>query len=129
MIHRDIKPSNLMVDNRGKIWITDFGLARVETEPEARGHPPLRGGTQRWFAPIVRKSRRAGRSWWCPLFLGRKPLPGSAARQRMNATSGTRHPASAIRHPPFVLRHLASASAAMGESASPVGTAGCSQAA
>ncbi|MDZ4780179.1 MAG: protein kinase, partial [Planctomycetia bacterium] len=28
IVHRDIKPSNLMLDERGKLWITDFGLAR-----------------------------------------------------------------------------------------------------
>ena len=28
VIHRDIKPSNLIVDQDGKIWVTDFGLAR-----------------------------------------------------------------------------------------------------
>ncbi len=32
VIHRDIKPSNLMLDRSGKIWITDFGLAHVETQ-------------------------------------------------------------------------------------------------
>ncbi len=28
VIHRDVKPSNLLVDAAGKLWITDFGLAR-----------------------------------------------------------------------------------------------------
>ncbi len=30
IIHRDIKPGNLMLDHRGKLWVTDFGLARIE---------------------------------------------------------------------------------------------------
>ncbi len=32
IIHRDVKPSNLLVDKSGKVWITDFGLARCTRE-------------------------------------------------------------------------------------------------
>ncbi|QDT04928.1 Serine/threonine-protein kinase PknB [Rubripirellula lacrimiformis] len=31
VIHRDIKPSNLMVDRDDRLWVTDFGLARLAT--------------------------------------------------------------------------------------------------
>jgi len=32
IIHRDIKPSNLIVDVHGHLWVTDFGLARYQTD-------------------------------------------------------------------------------------------------
>ena len=30
VVHRDVKPSNLLIDAQGKLWITDFGLARMQ---------------------------------------------------------------------------------------------------
>ena len=30
VIHRDIKPSNLLIDELGKPWISDFGLAQIQ---------------------------------------------------------------------------------------------------
>jgi serine/threonine protein kinase len=32
VVHRDIKPANLILDDKGVVWITDFGLAQVTAD-------------------------------------------------------------------------------------------------
>lgn len=50
VIHRDIKPSNMLLDSGGKTWITDFGLARADTETNlTRGDELF--GTLRYMSP------------------------------------------------------------------------------
>ncbi len=50
ILHRDIKPSNLLVDARGNLWVTDFGLARFQDEPGLTRTGELLG-TLRYIAP------------------------------------------------------------------------------
>ena len=63
VVHRDVKPANLIVDERGNVWVTDFGLRPVPHQPgpdanrrhdgDAALHEPRTGG---------RPSRRARRA-------------------------------------------------------------------
>jgi serine/threonine protein kinase/Flp pilus assembly protein TadD len=50
VIHRDVKPGNLMLDGRGNLWVTDFGLARMQTDASLTLTGDL-VGTVRYMSP------------------------------------------------------------------------------
>ncbi len=50
IVHRDIKPGNLLLDAQGNLYITDFGLARMETAPGVTMTGDILG-TLRYMSP------------------------------------------------------------------------------
>jgi WD40 repeat protein len=50
VLHRDIKPSNLLLDRKGKLYVTDFGLARMEADAGMTMTGDI-VGTLRYMAP------------------------------------------------------------------------------
>ncbi len=55
--HRDVKPANLLIDLRGNLWITDFGLAQFQSDNRLT----LTGdilGTLRYMSPEAALAKR-----------------------------------------------------------------------
>ncbi|MBI5760164.1 MAG: protein kinase [Planctomycetales bacterium] len=50
IVHRDIKPANLLLDPRGNVWVTDFGLAQFHSGTELTQTGDL-VGTLRYMSP------------------------------------------------------------------------------
>ena len=50
IIHRDIKPANLLLDDNGKVWVTDFGLARAPQDDGVTLSGDIMG-TVRYMSP------------------------------------------------------------------------------
>jgi serine/threonine protein kinase len=57
IVHRDIKPANLLLDPRGQLWVTDFGLAQVSGDAGLTMTGELLG-TLRYASPEQARARR-----------------------------------------------------------------------
>jgi mitogen-activated protein kinase kinase kinase len=103
IIHRDIKGANVLVDNKGGVKISDFGISkRVEAStmlnqgPSGSNRPSLQGSVF-WMAPeVVRQSTHTKKadiwSLGClivEMFTGAHPFPNHSQLQAIFAIGGT----------------------------------------
>lgn len=57
IVHRDVKPGNLLLDARGQLWVTDFGLAQVSGSAELTMTGDMLG-TLRYMSPEQARGER-----------------------------------------------------------------------
>ena len=57
IVHRDIKPANLLLDIQGNLWVTDFGLARLQDDAGLTITGDLLG-TLRYMSPEQALAKR-----------------------------------------------------------------------
>ena len=97
VLHRDLKPANIMIDGRGRVRITDFGLAAFAEEIGGR---EILSGTPAYMAPEQLAGREV--SVRCDLyslglvlyelFTGKRGLHGRRRSKSCGAFSRTRRP-------------------------------------
>jgi serine/threonine-protein kinase len=102
VLHRDLKPANVMIDGRGKVRITDFGIASLAVH--GGGDHPM-AGTPAYLAPeIFQGGKPSVRSdlyslgvVLYELVTGKEPFEGESFAHRAAGTTALR-PSTIVPH-------------------------------
>ena len=79
MVHRDFKPDNVLVDRRGRVVVTDFGLARSLGDPAAPADPD---GAPRSLDALAGALTLPGAVLGTPAYMAPDQLAGAPADAR-----------------------------------------------
>ena len=111
VLHRDIKPSNLLLDMGGTVWVTDFGLAKADDQPNLTQTGDILG-TLRYMPPEAFDGKTDARSDVYALgltlyeLLALRPAFDEADRNRLIKQVTTAEPPRLDRLNPAVPRDL-----------------------
>ncbi|RCK56120.1 Serine/threonine-protein kinase psk1 [Candida viswanathii] len=89
VIYRDLKPENCMLNSKGNLVLTDFGLSKVSSDDDKKNHSMT--GTAQYMAPEVLKGEPYDYSvdWWSlgcvafDLLTGSPPFTGNNHKKIM----------------------------------------------
>src|SRR6202040_3823789 len=90
VLHRDLKPGNVMLDSRGQVLLTDFGLAGLADQISG---PEVRNGTPQYMAPeqLAGKEVTARSDIYSlglvfyEIFTGKRPFEANSLAELMHA--------------------------------------------
>jgi WD40 repeat protein/serine/threonine protein kinase len=111
ILHRDVKPSNLLLDWRGTVWVTDFGLAKPD-DSDALTQAGDIIGTLRYMPPEAFEGQADRRADVYALgltlyeLLALRPAYGEADRNRLVKQVMTTEPERLDRINPAIPRDL-----------------------
>jgi predicted Ser/Thr protein kinase len=102
VLHRDLKPANIMLDGRGQVVITDFGLAGVADQIQGA---EVRSGTPAYMAPEQLEGKEVstrsdifslGLVLW-EVFTGKRAFSAPATEKHISSTRAASRPASGLK--------------------------------
>jgi serine/threonine-protein kinase len=113
MLHRDLKPANIMIDGRGRVRITDFGLAGLADELTREGGI---AGTPAYMAPeqltggrvSVRSDVYALGLVLYEVFTGKRAFPATSVAElkQMHESSSLTTPSDLVRDLDPAVEHV-----------------------
>jgi serine/threonine-protein kinase len=107
IVHRDVKPANLLLDERDRLAVADFGIARIATDHSGLTQTGLVLGTAAYLSPeqalgrpaIAASDRYALAVVAFELLTGERPFKGDTVAAQAHAHAETAPPAASAIDP------------------------------